>query len=77
MSEHFRLRNLLGSIEAGTTGSHDNLAIAIATYFDGFPKPENDEHNGELGWSQWVIDQTNATLDAIAEKAIEELGNGH
>jgi hypothetical protein len=70
------LRNLLGSVDAGTTHGGDNVAIALATYFDmHLHKPEgaDDEIDDEVGWSNWVVEQVNATLDALVAVAVEEL----
>lgn len=70
MREDVRIRNEIGSIPMMSDGvaTDDNVAIALATYFEGLPEcPENDV-NDEVGWSQWAIDQTNDVLDRIAEK---------
>ena len=67
------LRNLLANVDAGTTDGGDNVAIALATYFDNHlhkPEGSDDEFDEELGWSNWVIQQVNATLDAMVEVAI-------
>jgi len=55
------LRNKIGCIDAGG----DNVAIALASYFEGhMGRPENDRDD-DLGWGPWVVEQTNAVLDRI------------
>jgi hypothetical protein len=49
--------NKVGSIPVIDGGSvtDDNLAIALATYFEDHPdRPETDEINDETGWGDWV-----------------------
>lgn len=69
------LRNVLGCVPAGTWQEGlfaDNVAIALCSYFDSLPmKPQEEEC--EHGWTPWVIEQTNATLDMLAESAIVAL----
>lgn len=64
------LRNTIGSVDAGvfpdTWGGSDNVAIALATYFDGHPLKPDDGEQDDTGWHPWVIQQVDATLDAIA-----------
>lgn len=71
------LRNRIGSVTVGVPGSYslpdgvvDNLAIALCSYFDCDPR-KPDEEEGENGWTPWVIAQTNATIDAIVDIAME------
>lgn len=64
------LRGILGGVPAGDVDTcyTDNVAIALCTYFDDHPlKPEEEE--GEHGWTPWVVEQVNATLDAMADAA--------
>ena len=70
MSDRLRV----GAVKAGNLDNawSDNVAIALANYFDGHLKKPIEE-DGEHGWTPWVIEQTDATLDAIAEAATEEL----
>lgn len=64
------LRNKIGSVGAGvfpdTWGGSDNVAIALATYFDGHPLKPDDGEQDDNGWHPWVAEQVDATLDAIA-----------
>lgn len=65
-----RLRNEIGNlpIMADRYITDDNIAIALATYFENLPEcPENDI-NDQTGWSQWAIDKTNDVLDRIIAK---------
>lgn len=61
-------RNKIGCLDALTEDEGgDNIAIALATYFDGhFMRPENDQIDDELGWGELVIEKTNDALDRIA-----------
>lgn len=71
MTNHIELRNLIGSVPAGTAGD-DNLAIALATYFsDHIARPKDDKTDSETGWGEWVMERTNATLDAIVAVVME------
>ncbi len=57
-------RNTIGSVEVFGT---DNLAIALASYFEDLPDcPENDVDD-ELGWSRWAIAKTNEVLSRIVD----------
>ena len=70
MRENDRIRNEIGSLPMMDDGcvTDDNIAIALASYFENLPEcPENDINN-EVGWSQWAIDKTNNVLDRIVEK---------
>jgi len=67
-SEFLASRNKVGTIKLffREDSSHDNLSIALATYFSSHPdKPDDDDFNDELGWSQWAIDKTNDVLGRI------------
>lgn len=35
----------------------DNIAIALATYFEGLPDCPEDDVDDETGWSQWAMDR--------------------
>ena len=65
-----KLRNKLGSmsIMSDRCATDDNLAIALATYFEDLPECPKGDFNDELGWSQWAIDKTNNLLDRIVEQ---------
>ena len=66
------VRHLIGSITVGTDEHNDCLAIAIASYFtDDLTRPHDDPIDEDTGWGKWVIEQTNATLDSIAELVME------
>jgi len=68
--ERENMRNIIGGVDAeAKAGDCDNIAIVLASYYERLPECPEDDHNEELGWSQWAIDQTNATLDRIAEAA--------
>jgi hypothetical protein len=55
-------RNIIGCVECGG----DNVAIALATYFESHPnRPEDDED--DEGWGAWVKEKANDTLDRVAE----------
>jgi hypothetical protein len=65
------LRNLIEGIdvlpesEISVFGS-DNLAIALASYFEGhLARPDDDETDTELGWSKWAIAHTHDLSDRI------------
>jgi hypothetical protein len=63
--------NKVGSIPVIDGGSvtDDNLAIALATYFEDHPdRPETDEINDETGWGDWVIEK----VDDLICRAIKE-----
>lgn len=67
-----KFRNEIGNlpIMADRWIAEDNLAIALATYFESLPEcPENDIDD-QTGWSQWAIDKTNDVLDRIIAKFI-------
>ena len=68
MSEtpNVKLRNELGGIQLEEGPNADNLAIALATYFDiHMDRPDPDPDTGDLGWGDWVIEKTNDALDKI------------
>lgn len=52
----------------------DNLAIALATYFENhMDRPDDDHIHDDLGWSEWVMTKTNEAIENIAEHIIKEL----
>ena len=64
------LRNEIGSLSAleGEVVTADNIAIALASYFEQrLDRPEDDEIDSELGWSKWAIEQTDNALDRIVK----------
>lgn len=73
MSKH-ALRNRLGCLPATTTDlAGDNVAIALASYFEDHPnRPENDPpHPDSEAWGTWVIEQTNDALDRLVAEALK------
>jgi hypothetical protein len=66
------MRLLIGNITVGTDENNDCLAVALASYFtDDMGRPNDDPIDDYIGWGKWVIEQTNATLDKIAEVILE------
>jgi len=65
------LADKLGSVPALQSDPYeDNLAIALCTYFEGHTQqPEGDPIDDELGWGEWVIEQSNQTMMALAKAA--------
>lgn len=64
------LMNLIGCLPVIEGGycTEDNLAIALATYFEEHPdKPENAKVDDETGWSDWAIEKTDDVLRRIVE----------
>ena len=62
------LRNRLGCLPATMTDvGGDNIAIALASYFEAHPnRPENDPPDTDTGsWGTWTVQQTNDALDRI------------
>ena len=72
-----KIRNKVGSIPAidGEACTTDNLAIALATYFESrLDCPEDDKN--EWGWSEWATEKTDSLIDrAIATARAEALGD--
>ena len=70
MKECERIRNEVGSIPAMDDGvaTDDNVAIALATYFESLPECPINDINDEIGWSQWAVDKTNNVIDRIVKK---------
>ena len=59
-------RNEIGGLGVlGDTMADDNLAIALASYFESRLDCPDDDHDDDTGWSQWAIDRTNDLLDRI------------
>ena len=76
MIDQKRLEQIIGGTniedDLGPRGSCDNLAIALATYFeDHTDRPEDDEHDDELGWGVWVIKKSNEAIALIAKEVLE------
>lgn len=55
-----------------TTGE-DNLAIALATYFESHTdRPADDpQHPEHEAWGKWAIERTDALLDRIVEELVK------
>lgn len=71
------LRNRIGNLfvkplEAGAADctGEDNLAIALATYFESHPdRPADDPpHPEHEAWGRWALERTDALLDRIVEE---------
>lgn len=64
------MRDKLGCVDAGDCDpleSTDNVAIALASYFSRhLRRPGDDPDDPDSGWGEWVLQQTYATLDAMA-----------
>lgn len=61
-------RNYLGNIYVEDDPTSDNLAIALASYFEKhIDRPDEDPAWEDTEWGQWVIEKTNRALDRIAE----------
>ena len=73
---NYDLRNKIGSIPVMRDGyaTDDNVAIALASYFEGLPDCPKDDTNDETGWSQWAMDKTNDALDRIVDVLTEFQG---
>jgi hypothetical protein len=68
----WKARNIIGNIDAleGDMGG-DNIAIALAMYFDDHPaRPSDDPIDTDLGWGEWVMEKTHSALDRIAAAII-------
>ena len=70
--DKIELRNRFGNVMAGNLKGPvaDNLAIALCMYFDNDPEKPCEAEDEQLGWTPWVIEQVNATLDALVEEAV-------
>jgi len=77
MEELIKVRNKIGSIPVMNTGyiTDDNIALALASYFESLPECPTDDVNDEVGWSQWAIDKTHNVLDRIAKECIKYKGD--
>lgn len=65
-AERLKARNLLGGVYLEESGNSDNLAIALASYFEGHcDRPSPDPIDDEIGLGEWVIKKTNEALDRI------------
>ncbi len=64
------LKNEIGCIPAMNDGyvTDDNVAIALATYFENLSECPDGDTNSETGWSQWAMDKTDDVLDRIVGK---------
>jgi hypothetical protein len=62
------LINRLGGAYIQGTSDSDNLAIALATYFEGHMDRPDPDPDTEDGWGEWVLAKTNEALRRIAEE---------
>ena len=73
-----RLEQIIGSTdveeyEERMSGSFDNVAIALASYFeDHMNRPEEDPPD-DTGWGEWVVKKTNKAISLIAGEILKEL----
>jgi hypothetical protein len=61
-----RRRNKLGGVFLESSGTSDNLAVALLCYFEGHLEREDlgkDENDTDV----WALQKTNEALDRIAE----------
>ena len=80
--DKIKLRNLIGSIPAIAyqpgvldCAGEDNVAIALATYFeDRDDRPKDDPPSPESeSWGAWTIEKTDAALDRIVDVILAEI----
>lgn len=77
--DKIKLRNLLGNLpaipfEPGVSDSTgDNIAIALASYFEGHDDRPKDDPPSEVSesWGKWTIERTDDALDRIVSMVIE------
>lgn len=61
-----RLRRVLGCHMLGDSTWHDNLAVALCTYFDRHSDCPDEPVSEDFGWKPWVIAQSNRVIDELA-----------
>ena len=68
------LQNKVGSIPAFDDGcvTDDNIAIALATYFEGLPECPDDDVDDEIGWSVWAVEKSDDAINRIIELITKE-----
>ena len=63
------LRNRIASVSMDIKGCPDfmtdNLAIAICSYWEGHMDRPDDDKDDDEGWSPWVRQQYEETMDRI------------
>lgn len=70
---NIELHDMIGSIIIGTCEHNGCLATAIASHLAmDIGRPFKDQIDENTDWGKWVIEQTNATLDNIAEIVLDE-----
>lgn len=68
------LIHILSSLDIERDTASDNLSIVLATYFsEHMDRPEDDPDDDEFGWGEWVIDQTENTIEYMAEQILERI----
>lgn len=71
------LRNGIGHLDAIEGKADDNIAIALASYFETRPdRPDDDQIDEEVGWSVWAIENTVNALNRIVAYLVERLERG-
>lgn len=73
-SDLVRLRNEIGCLDAVEGDEDDNIAIALASYYETRPdRPEGDQIDEEVGWSAWAIEKTSNALNRIVAHLVVRL----
>jgi hypothetical protein len=74
VTDKITLRNIFGSldIEKDDHQIHDNLAIALCTYFEKHMNRPRYDPDTEHGWGAWVEQKANEALDLVVEAALAQ-----
>jgi len=67
------LARKIGGLPVGDGQYADNLAIALATHFEGLPDCPEDGEKTEHGWTEWATERTDALLVRIVETILAEV----